>query len=114
MAGVRHRSAATPLALAWAALIVYASLFPFHGWRWPPGQRLDAMLVLPWPRWVDIFDEWANLAGYLPLGALLLIAARRNGLRAPAAVLLAALLPSLLSYACEVTQHFLPDRHPSL
>ena len=37
----RPRSSATPLALAWAALVLYASLFPFSGWRWPPGQSLE-------------------------------------------------------------------------
>ena len=28
-----HKSAALPLALLYAALIVYASLYPFTGWR---------------------------------------------------------------------------------
>src|SRR5438093_1233304 len=31
----RHRSSTAPLALAYAALILYASLYPFDGWRWP-------------------------------------------------------------------------------
>ena len=114
MAVPRDRSSASLLALAWGALVLYASLFPFSGWRWPPGQQLSALLVLPWPPWVDVFDQWANLVGYLPLGALLLIAARRSG-RAPWVALAAGLLlPSALSYATEVTQTFLPGRHPSL
>lgn len=109
-----HRSLALWLALAWALLVVYASLFPFTGWRWPPGQAAQALLVLPWPPWRDEFDLWANFAGYLPLGALLLIALRRAG-RAPGlALALALALPSLLSYATEVTQQLLPGRHPSL
>jgi VanZ family protein len=110
----RHRSSATPLALAWAALVLYASLFPFSDWRWPPGQGPWALLVLRWPPWVDVFDTWANLAGYLPLGVLLLIAGRRSGLSPWRAVGLAVLLSSLLSYGTEVTQNFLPRRHPSL
>jgi VanZ family protein len=111
---VRHRSSASPLALAWAALVLYASLFPFSGWRWPPGQSLGALLLLPWPPWFDVFDVWANLLGYLPLGALLLIAARRSGIAPVRALLLALLAPSLLSYATEVAQACLPGRHPSL
>ena len=81
MAAARHRSSATPLALAYAALVVYASLYPFTGWRWPPGQTLATMAALVWPPWRDDFDSWSNLLGYLPLGALLLIAARRSGVR---------------------------------
>jgi len=114
MAAPRHRSSASPLAWAWAALVLYASLFPFTGWRWPPGQTVMALLRLPWPPWFDVFDVWANLLGYLPLGALALIAARRSGIAPLPALLLGVLAPSLLSYATEVAQTFLPGRHPSL
>lgn len=114
MAPLRHRSSATPLALVYAALVLYASLFPFSGWRWPPGQGLGALLRLTWWPWYDAFDTWANLLGYLPLGALALIAARRSGIAPWPALLLAVLGPSLLSYACEVAQTCLPGRHPSL
>jgi VanZ family protein len=113
MALQRHRSSATPLALAWGALVLYASLFPFTDWRWPPGQDFVKLVRLPWPPWNDAFDNWANLLGYLPLGLLLLIAARRSGWRWGASVLLALVLPSLLSYATELTQTFLPGRYPS-
>jgi VanZ family protein len=109
-----HRSSATWLALAWALLIAYASLYPLTGWRWPPGQDLATLIVLPWPPWRDDFDRWANLAGYLPLGALLLVAARRSGWRAAPALLLALAVPAALSYGVEVLQQFLPGRHPSL
>ena len=114
MAPARHRSSATPLALVYAALVLYASLFPFTGWRWPPGQGLDALLRLAWWPWVVPFDTWSNLLGYLPLGALLLIAARRSGMATLPALLLACALPALLSYGTEVAQNFLPGRHPSL
>lgn len=99
-------------AAAFAALVLYASLYPFEGWRWPPGRALADMLVLPWPRWRLPFDLWANFLGYLPLGALLCLAMPRRG---PwRAIFLGALLPAVLSYATEVAQHFLPGRHPSL
>lgn len=110
----RHRSSAAPLALAYAALVLYASLFPFTGWRWPPGQALLALLALPWPPWRDNFDLWANGLGYLPLGALVMIAARRSGQAVLPSLLFAVLAPALMSYAAEVAQHFLPRRHPSL
>jgi VanZ family protein len=110
---MRHRSLASPLALAWAALVLYASLFPFSAWRWPPGQPFARLLLLPWLAATDAFDTWGNFAGYVPLGLLLAVAARRSGMRAWPALLLGALAPSLLSFACEVTQSFLPGRHPS-
>jgi VanZ family protein len=111
---VRHRSSAVPLALAWTALVLYASLFPFTGWHWPPGLDVGHLLRLPWPPWTDVFDLWANGLGYLPLGLLLVVAARRSGSPGWRAMLAAVLLPSMLSYATEITQTFLPGRHPSL
>ena len=114
MAAGRHRSSATPLTLAYAALVLYASLYPFSGWRWPPGQQLSALAALPWTRWHDGFDVWSNLLGYLPLGALLLIAARRSGMRAMPSFLLALALPCAISYATEFLQQFLPQRVPAM
>lgn len=114
LAAPRHRSSATPLALAYTVLVVYASLYPFTGWRWPPGQTLATMAALVWPPWRDDIDSWFNLLGYLPLGALLLVAARRSGVRTLPSLLLAAGGPALLSYAMEVLQHFVVGRHPSL
>ena len=110
----RHRSSAAPLAVAYAALVLYASLYPFVGWRWPPGQEFAALLVLPWPPWRDPFDQWANGLGYLPLGLLAAVAALRSGLGLGATFALAVLAPALLSYALEVLQQFVPTRHPSL
>jgi VanZ family protein len=114
MAVARHRSLATPLALAYAALVLYASLYPFTGWRWPPGLTLATMGQLAWPPWHVEFDLWSNLLGYLPLGALLMIAARRSGYAVVPALLLAVLGPATLSYVLEVLQHFMVGRHPSL
>ena len=110
----RHRSSATPLAAVYAALVVYASLFPFEGWRWPPGQDFLALTTLPWTRWQDDFDRTSNLLGYLPLGALLCIALRRSGWSTWPALLLALALPALLSYGTELLQQFLPRRVPAL
>lgn len=97
-----------------AALVLYASLYPFSGWRWPAGSAFADLLVLPWPPWLTPLDEAFNFVGYLPLGLLLCVAALRRGHGAWAALALAVLFAALLSYATEVTQHLLPGRHPSL
>ena len=55
------------LALAWCALIVYASLHPFSGWR-STGISPWGFLPAAWPRYWTGFDLVANVAVYLPLG----------------------------------------------
>lgn len=109
----RPASFSVPLAAVWAALIGYASLYPLTGWHHPQGLWSLAFLNLPWPRWWDRFDVVANLVGYLPLGALVCIAALRAGRGRVAAVLVAALLAALLSVALEMAQNYLPRRVPS-
>jgi VanZ family protein len=108
------RSSAVPLAWAWAALIVYASLFPFDGWRWPPGVPAWQLLRLPWPRYFIPFDIAGNLLAYAPLGGLVALAQLRHGRGAVAALASGMLLGLGLSYAMELTQHLLPRRVPSL
>lgn len=108
----RHRSSAVPLAWLYAALIVYASLYPFSGWR-PAGHSPFAFLIEPGPRWWTGFDVGANLVGYLPLGLLVFGALVRSG-RAPRAALAVAVLGgTLLSLALELLQNWLPQRVPS-
>ncbi|NRF66131.1 VanZ family protein [Aquincola sp. S2] len=108
------RAAARPLAGLWLALVVYATLFPFEGWNWPPGASLRDLLTLRWPRWWGGFDVVANLLGYLPLGLLLALAALREGHGRVASLLRATAGGLLLSYVLEVTQQLLPQRVPSL
>ncbi len=109
----RRRSSASLLALSYACLVVYASLYPFAPWQWPPGLTGLALLQLPWPRYHGNFDIQSNLLGYLPLGLLLMAAAVRTGLRLRQGLLLALLTPALLSFALECLQYFLPGRVPS-
>jgi VanZ family protein len=111
-----QRSTAWALALALAALVGYASLYPFVGWRVPAGMGGTDALWLPWPRgrWRLGFDELSNFLGYVPLGGLLVVAVLREGGRRWVAVLLALALSALLSYGVEVAQQFLPPRVPSL
>lgn len=111
---MQHRSTALPLALCAAALVLYASLYPFEGWRWPPGLDVVAVVSLPWPVYSSPFDDWTNALGYLPLGALVYGAGVRGGARALPALVAAIVLPTVLSASVEVAQQFLPERVPSL
>lgn len=100
------RRASTLITWAWVALTIYASTFPFTGWRWPAGVGP----WLPWPRFHDRFDLIANLVAYVPLGALLVWRREAPPLRLVLRTVLAA---SALSYALESLQHLLPSRVPS-
>ena len=108
-----QHSSARPLALAYAVLVVYGSLYPFD-FNWPPGTDLLRLLRLPWPPWLIRFDIATNLIGYLPLGALLCGARLRGGAGVRASVFWAVLSGSALSYTMEVLQSFVPLRVPSL
>ena len=103
-----HKSSAGPLALVYAALIVYASLYPFTGWR-DQGIAPWAFLASPWPRYWTGFDLVANAAGYAPLGFLLALTSLRTQPRWPA-VGLAVLACLLLSLTLEGLQSYLPVR----
>lgn len=105
----RHRSSASPLAGLYAALIVYASLYPFTGWR-DSGLSPWAFLALGWPRWWTGFDLVANLVGYIPLGVLVFGALVRTGSKARPALLMAFAGGLALSLAMELLQNFLPKR----
>src|SRR5664279_3462442 len=105
----RHRSSAVPLAWLYGALIVYASLYPFVGWRIPGVGILD-FLTLGWPRWWTTFDLVSNLLGYMPLGFLLVVALLRSGRRAGPATIVAIAGGTLLSLSMEVLQNYLPHR----
>ncbi|HZW73161.1 MAG TPA: VanZ family protein, partial [Caldimonas sp.] len=105
----RHRSSAVPLAWLYGGLIVYASLYPFIGWRIPPVGPFD-FLLLGWPRWWTWFDVISNLLGYGPFGFLLFVALTRSGRRSGSAALLACLGGTLLSLTMETLQNYLPHR----
>lgn len=112
-----HKTSAWPLAQAYAALIVYASLYPFSGWR-DQGVAPWAFLASPWPKYWTGFDIAANLAGYAPFGFLLALSfMRRGGMpvtpRNSSAILVAALVAGLLSLCMEALQSYLPSRVPS-
>ena len=111
---VRRQSSATWLLLAYFALVVYASLYPFWPWSWPSGLTLNAIIGLPWPKYFGNFDQQVNLLGYLPLGLLGFAAALRSGFDLRAAFLFGLLPWPALSFLMETLQYFLPGRLPSL
>ena len=96
------------LALAYAALIVYASLHPFSGW-FNPGVSPMTFLDAGWPRYWTVFDLLVNVLVYLPLGFLLMLALRRRRERWLPAIG-ALLLGAGLSFCLESLQTWLPTR----
>ncbi|MBX3606736.1 MAG: VanZ family protein [Piscinibacter sp.] len=109
---VGHRSSAVPLAWLYAALIGYASLYPFSGWRDSSAPLLQ-FLVAPPSRYWSGFDLVANLLGYMPLGALLFGAQVRRGAAQARAAWTTLAAGCVLSLAMELLQNFLPRRVPS-
>jgi VanZ family protein len=109
------RSRASPVAraalLAYLLLIVYASWFPFAGWR-SSGLSPFAFLNLQPQRYWTGFDVMVNIVGYMPLGVLLVLSLHPL-VRGAWAVLVAAVGGILVSGVMEVVQNYLPSRVPS-
>jgi VanZ family protein len=111
-----HKTSAWPLSGAYSLLVVYASLYPFSGWRdqeLPPWDFLFA----GWPRYWTAFDLLANVVGYVPLGFLLALSFIRRGnvrlaSRHPnlAAVVVAGFAGTALAFCMEAVQNYLPSR----
>ncbi|MGE0351125.1 VanZ family protein [Hydrogenophaga sp.] len=99
------------MALLFAGLVVYASLYPFSGWR-VQGVSPLAFLRAPFPQYWTGFDVASNLLGYAPLGFLLALAMLRLGW-GRGAWWVSLGLPTLLSLAVETCQNYLPMRVPS-
>jgi VanZ family protein len=107
----RNPSLAWPVAGVFAALIIYASLYPFNGWR-SQGIEPWAFVEAPWPRYWTFFDVAANFLGYVPMGFLLALAKARTG-RGRGAWWAGVLGASFLSLGLETVQSYLPLRVPS-
>ena len=110
----QHKTIALPLVLAYAALIVYASLYPFAGWR-DQGIVPWAYLAAPWPKYWTGFDLAINVIGYMPFGFLAAIAVLRSrtATGGVGAVLRATAAGAAISFAMETLQSYLPVRVPS-
>ncbi|HSI55782.1 MAG: VanZ family protein [Ramlibacter sp.] len=113
-----HKTSAWPLSQAYSGLVVYASLYPFSGWR-DQGIAPWEFLWSPLPKYWTGFDIAANVAGYVPLGFLLALAfLRRGGHRASpisirSAISVATLAAAVLALCMEALQTYLPSRVPS-
>lgn len=98
------------MAFLFACLVIYASLYPFTGWRDQGVVPLE-FLQAPLPQYWTGFDIAANLVGYAPLGFLLALALRRSGARTGLWFWVVTLgLPALLSLLIEMLQGYLPTR----
>ena len=106
-----QKTSAWPLAWVYVTLIVYASLYPFDGWR-IQGIAPWAFLWAPLPQYWTIFDVISNVLGYAPLGFFFTLAFRRTRPRLPA-LTVATLMATALSSVMESLQFFLPLRVPS-
>ncbi len=111
-----HKTSAWPLSGAYAVLVVYASLYPFTGWR---NQDIVPweFLFAPWPRYWTGFDLVANVVGYVPLGFLLALSFLRRGQVRyfaghpnMAAIAIAVAAGTVLSFTMETLQNYLPSR----
>ncbi|WP_144157826.1 VanZ family protein [Paraburkholderia sp. BCC1885] len=92
----------------YTALIVYASWYPFSGWR-SLGLSPLAYLADPLPQYLTVFDVVTNVLGYMPFGALAMLAVYPRW-RGAAAVALAFGLGVGLSGTMEAVQTYLPTR----
>jgi len=99
--------------LAYIFLIVYASWYPFTGWRVNGLSPLTYLQRLEMPRYWSWFDIGINIVGYVPLGALIVYALHPR-LRGALAVLLACAGGVALSGTMEAVQSYLPSRVPSI
>jgi VanZ family protein len=110
-----HKTSAWPLSQAYVALIVYASLYPFSGWR-DQGINPLEFLWSPLPRYWTWFDVTANALGYGPLGFLLALSLLRGDrigavrTTRATAITVTTLAAAVLSLSMETLQNYLPSR----
>jgi VanZ family protein len=105
---MRESPLARILFCVFAALTVYASLYPMEGWR-DPGVSPFAYLTAPWPRHITRFDIAVNILGYVPYG-FLAAAALQPRLRGAAAFFAATGSALVLTLIREALQSYLPAR----
>ena len=99
------------LALGYAALLIYGTLFPLTEWATPPSGWINP-ITAAWPQKVSRADLFVNLLAYVPLGIFLALWLRpRSGIVLAAVLALSA--GTALSFALEVLQSALPSRVPS-
>ena len=96
------------LFIAYVLLVVYATLYPFAGWR-DAGISAFAYLTAAKPRYITGFDLTANVLGYAPYG-LLAVLAMYPYMTGVGAFFAALLSGAALALTLEAVQTFLPSR----
>lgn len=95
-------------AIAISLLTAYACLHPFSGWR-EIGVNPFTYLLAPWPRYFTWQDIWINVLGFLPFGFVWMLS-YRNSPHPKRHVFVVWFAGTLLSFAVETTQNYLPTR----
>lgn len=93
-------------------LVIYASCYPWAGWR-STGLAPWSYLLDGLPRYWTMFDLIANIVGYVPLGALIAFALYPR-VAGTLAVLCTVVSGVLLAVLLECIQSYLPSRVPSI
>lgn len=99
------------LFLAYALLVIYATLYPFSGWR-DAGISAFAYLTAARPPYITGFDLAANVLGYVPYGTLAVLAMYPR-VTGGAAFVAALASGAALALMLEAVQTFLPARFAS-
>ena len=97
---------------AYLFLILYASWYPFTGWR---ANNLSALpdVIRAWPRYWTVFDVTTNILGYIPFGTLIVFALYPR-IHRWWAVVVAVVFSATVSATAELVQYFIPSRVTSL
>lgn len=104
----RARQKPLALALVYACIIMYASLYSASAWQ-DRGLSLFYFLEGHWPKYWTWQDAWFNVLAYMPLGFLLSLSPTQR----PwpwARIFLPLLTGFLLSASLEALQTFIPGR----
>jgi VanZ family protein len=106
------KTSATPISWVYALVIIYASLFPFSGWR---NQSIYPweFLWAPFPLYWTAYDVYINILGYVPLGFVLTLADLRVNKQQKRIWSYNWIYAVFLSLILESLQTYLPTRVPS-
>lgn len=108
--GMKRWRGSSIMLYAYCMLLLYGSLYPFVGWRFPEGYSAT-ILGLTWPRHISKSDLVTNLLVYIPLGFLGVRALRgRPGVASVAAI---TAFGFAFSLGVELLQMFIPSRESS-
>ena len=106
------KTSALPISWVYALVIIYASLYPFSGWRdqsiYPWG-----FLWAPFPLYWTVSDVIINILGYIPFGFFLTLADLRVKNRDASSLSFNWIFAICMSLLMESLQTYLPARVPS-